>query len=241
MTEVLEGADGRSPRASRRRARTREAILDAAEEVLLRDGLGTVRVEEIAAGADVSVGTIYSHFSGKGGVLVALVGRSLDRFAEAMDRHADPGQTALQRVLAGGDAYLRFHLEHPLLFDLLASGAVADVAEQDEEVAERVRVRTGEVLAAFAGRIDEAVDAGEARPVDAERLTRFLWGAWNGVIALRRQVPGLRADDDEVAATLEIGRWLLREALATSALRDPDGYVGDRVPMPFVVGASPAS
>ncbi|NWJ72721.1 hypothetical protein HX744_19745 [Pseudonocardia sp. ICBG1122] len=98
----------------------------------------------------------------------------------------------------------------------------------------RIRDRVGGLLDDFTARIDAAVAAGEARPVDAGRLTRYLWGAWNGVIGLSLQPDGLRLAPDEVAETLELGRWLLREGLATAALRGPDGTVGDRVALPRV-------
>ncbi|PWQ88416.1 TetR/AcrR family transcriptional regulator, partial [Enterococcus faecium] len=84
-----------------------------------------------------------------------------------------------------------------------------------------------ELLSRFASHVQAAIEAGEARPVDAMRLTRYLWGAWNGVIALRHQPEGLRASDAEIADALELARWLLREGLATAALRDAAGEVGE--------------
>jgi len=87
--------------------------------------------------------------------------------------------------------------------------------------------------------VEAAVAAGEARPVDAMRLTRYLWGAWNGVIALRHQPEGLRVSDDEITEILELARRLLREGLASSALRDDRGEVGDRVPLPRIDWDSP--
>lgn len=230
-------------RAERRRARTRVTILDAAEEVFGRAGYAGARIEEIAATADVSVGSIYTHFEGKEEVYLHLVDRSLELFAEYMARAYDPGLTPLQRVLAGGDAYLQFHLERPWSFHFLADRRGPDQPRADErEVEARIRDRVGALLGRFAAQIDEAIAAGEARPVDAMRLTRYLWGAWNGVIALRFQPEGLRADDEEIVQTLELARWLLREGLAGAALRDGNGEVGERVPLPhvFASGAPPA-
>lgn len=230
-----EGAAGTvQTRGDRRRARTREGILDAADEVFRRDGFHGARVEAIAERADLSVGSIYSHFAGKQGVFLALVERSMVVFSTYMDQAQDPRLSPLQRVLAGGDAYLRFHLEHPGLFHFVTVGLPADgAATSDVPAADRIRERVSGLLERFAGLIDDAVAAGEAVPVDSARLTRFLWGAWNGVIALRLQPEGLRPSEDEIAATLEVGRWLLREGLAGPGLRGPDGVVGDRVPMPF--------
>ncbi|BBZ22148.1 TetR/AcrR family transcriptional regulator [Mycolicibacter hiberniae] len=222
-------------RADRRRARTRGAILDAAEIVFSRSGYGAARIEEIAVLADVSVGSIYGHFNGKRGLYLQLVDRALELFTEYMARSEDPSLSPLQRVLAGGDAYLRFHLEHPGAFSFLAFRSPgAEQLSGDDETEARIRDRVGALLRNYAAQIDNAIAAGEARPVDSLRLAHYLWGAWNGVIALRQQPDGLRITDDEIAQTLELARWLLREGLAAPALRDANGEVGDRVPMPHV-------
>lgn len=226
-------ADVTRPRADRRRARTRAAILDAAEVVFRRDGYEGTRIESVAETADVSVGSIYLHFRGKRDVYLHLVDRSLESFAEYMALSQDPALTPLQRVLAGGDAYLRFHLDNPGALDFLAIRGAAGSAT-DDEVESRISDRVGELLRRFAVQIDAAVAAGEARPVDSMRLTQYLWGAWNGVIALRHQPVGLRITDEETEQILELARVLLREGLATARLRDASGEVGDRVPLPRI-------
>jgi AcrR family transcriptional regulator len=222
-------------RTGRRRARTRSAILDAAEVVFGREGYEGARIEEIAERADVSVGSIYSHFDGKRGLYLQLVDRALGLFTEYMERSEDPSLTPLQRVLAGGDAYLRFHLDHPGAFHFLAYRSPgAQQLSGDDETEARIRDRVGLLLRRFAEQIDNAIAAGEARPVDSLRLTHYLWGAWNGVIALRQQPDGLRISDEEITRTLELARWLLREGLAAGSLRDANGEVGERVPLPRI-------
>ncbi|OMC12034.1 TetR family transcriptional regulator [Mycolicibacter heraklionensis] len=222
-------------RADRRRARTRGAILDAAEVVFGRAGYSGARIEEIADLADVSVGSIYGHFEGKRGLYLQLVDRALELFTEYMARSENPALSPLQRVLAGGDAYLRFHLDHPGAFHFLAYRSPgAEPLSGDKDTEARIRDRVGRLLGNFAAQIDSAIAAGEARPVDSLRLTHFLWGAWNGVIALRQQPDGLRITDDEIAQTLELARWLLREGLAAPSLRDANGEVGERIPLPYV-------
>ncbi len=221
-------------RGERRRARTRTAILEAAEEVFRARGYEAARIEEIAERADMSAGSIYQHFDGKRGLYLTLVDHALELFTQYMARGEDPAFTPLQRVLAGGDAYLRFHLDHPGAFQFLAFRAPGEDALADNGLEGRVRDRVGLLLDRFARQIDAAIKAGEARPVDADRLTRFLWGAWNGVISLRLQPDGLRLSDEEIAETLELARWLLREGLAAPSLRDQAGEVNDRVPLPYI-------
>lgn len=228
-------SDRARARTERRRAQTRAAILDAAEEVFGRQGFHGARVEEIAERADMSVGSIYGYFSGKGGLYLALADRALEIFERYMACIDDPAFGPLARVLAGGDAYLRFHVDHPGLFRFVAlrtAGGPDDPA--DEELEARIRERTAGLLARFAAVIDEAVAAGEATPVDSVRLTTFLWGSWNGVVALGLRPDGLRLGEEEIAATLEVARWLLREGLGSPALRGADGHVGERVPLPQI-------
>ncbi|BBX29653.1 hypothetical protein GCM10009632_26300 [Mycolicibacterium alvei] len=233
--DVHTAASPGAARAGRRRARTRAAILDAAEVVFSREGYSEARIEEIAELADVSVGSIYGHFDGKRGLYLQLVNGALALFTEYMQRSDDPAMTPLQRVLAGGDAYLRFHLDHPGAFHFLAYRSPgAQPLSGDDETEASIRDRVGLLLRRFAEQIDAAIAAGEARPVDSLRLTHYLWGAWNGVIALRQQPDGLRISDDEIAQTLELARWLLREGLAAPALRDANGEVGERVPLPHI-------
>lgn len=70
----------------------------------------------------------------------------------------------------------------------------------------------------FEASIRDAVEAGAIRPVDPERLSYVLFGAWNGVaaLALRRDALGIPSEQMEQAA-IEAGMALL------------DGLTVDRV------------
>jgi AcrR family transcriptional regulator len=54
-----------SPRVERRRARTREALLSAAQQLLSTRSAEAVNVDEIAELADVAKGTFYNYFADK--------------------------------------------------------------------------------------------------------------------------------------------------------------------------------
>lgn len=54
-------------------ARKRTAILDAAREAFLRDGYGGASMEVIAAGAEVSIMTLYRHAEGKDDLFGAVI------------------------------------------------------------------------------------------------------------------------------------------------------------------------
>ena len=66
-----------------RQQRTREALLDAAARVFASHGYGGASIPEIAREAGLSTGAIYSNFSGKEELFLAMMGRSVQAGAEA--------------------------------------------------------------------------------------------------------------------------------------------------------------
>lgn len=92
--------------ANRRRAASREALLDAAAEVFARDGFHQATLDAIAQRAGLTKGAIYSSFDGKDDLFFALQQRRFadvgDQVASAADQldaeHHDVATTAASRL-----------------------------------------------------------------------------------------------------------------------------------------------
>jgi AcrR family transcriptional regulator len=212
-------------RASRRRARVREELLDIAERAFAESGYREVRMDDLARAADVSVGTIYGHFGSKDGLYLALGERALEEFAAYLDQAARPEYSPLEQVMACGDVYLRFHLEHPGLFRFLAFDGVETQAPQaDEDLRARVGRRLSEIIGGFQRLIETAIASGEADAVyDAELVARFLWGAWNGVVSLSLRNDQMAMSDEQISACIQMGRRLVNDGLTAPGFRDSSG------------------
>jgi len=196
------------------------SILDAAGELFHAKGVQNTTIDEIAELADVSVGSVYFHFQSKEALYLELTERALDVNEEYMRRAQRPEYSPLQRVLAAADAYLQFHLEEPGAFRMIAlrvlePPAGESLAEVEERIAERVERLVGEVGLNLLA----AIDKGEVRELDPRSAMTFLWGAWNGVIAMNVREDRLRLGPGELIATLELGRRVLLDALATPAAK----------------------
>jgi AcrR family transcriptional regulator len=72
MTSEM-AAPGTPPRVLRRRAAQKDTILALAAERFASSGIDGVRLEAIAEAADVSRGTVYSHFATKEALITAIV------------------------------------------------------------------------------------------------------------------------------------------------------------------------
>jgi AcrR family transcriptional regulator len=104
---------------SERQAQTRERLLDAAAKVFARRGYHGAGVEEIAAEAGFSTGAVYSNFSGKEELFLALADRKVAErvseiraLADAAERGESPGQEAAQQF----QAFLERDPDWPPLF-----------------------------------------------------------------------------------------------------------------------------
>ncbi len=211
-------------RHDRRRARTRAALLDAAEAAFTRDGFSGARIDRIAEEADVSVGSIYGHFGSKDGLWTALAERALQRFDAYLQQAYRPDWRPLDQVMACGDAYLRFHLDHPGSFRFLAfDGTPGRPPIDDPGVSARVSARLEAIIGSFEHKIAEAMAAGEARPGDARLAGRFLWAAWNGTVALTLRGDGLVLSESELERCLEQARVVVLEGLTAPGHRHADG------------------
>ena len=146
-----------------------------------------------------------------------------------------------QQLFAAGWAYLRFYLDHPGYFRILAFPHFD--ARPDDNLsfaAQRLAERAEAGVRRVAGIIELGVKTGAARPVDSYRAAKFMWGAWTGVIAMNMRPDRLRLDDEELRAVLEEGRRIVAEGIAGMGLRLPDGTLRPEFDMaPPEIGRAP--
>jgi TetR/AcrR family transcriptional regulator len=204
-------------RVDRRKAATAAAILKAAERHFLARGFYAAKIEDIARDADVATGSIYVHFGSKEGLYLALLERALQVEERYLAAAFDPSVPATDRLVAAGEAYLRFYLEHPGYFRMLAFPTfVQSWKKKPTPVGIRIARLAEAQINRLADAIAAAVDAGLVRKVDPQRAAKFLWGAWVGVISLNTRPDRLRIKDEELASVLEEGRAMISFGLAAA-------------------------
>jgi AcrR family transcriptional regulator len=102
--------------AGERREQLKAALIDAAEEVIARDGLAALRARDLAAAAGCALGAIYNAFDDLDAIVFAVNMRTLallDRgLGEALRRKSSAGVSAedpeLGRLIRLAQAYLEF-------------------------------------------------------------------------------------------------------------------------------------
>ena len=99
------------------RAAYREAILAAAERIILRDGYQPAKMADIAEATGVSVGTLYNYFDSKEAVLNALIEHHRSRFRAQVEQPFDTDDPLVQLRQVIGRAH-DFAEQNGALFNL---------------------------------------------------------------------------------------------------------------------------
>jgi len=97
-------------RREAQRGRLRELLLTVAEEHLLEKGYGAFSLREVAEATQYTPTTIYRHFRDREALIAAVLEKWFLLFARALDEADLPDAAPGERILAMGDAYLRFAL-----------------------------------------------------------------------------------------------------------------------------------
>lgn len=172
MTEELSTRE-------RRALRTREAILDAARQIISRKGADALSMRAIAKAIDYSPAGLYEYFGSKEEIIGAVCWQGHERLTQYMQR-ADPALPTSEYLVEVGLAYIDFAVRNPDFFLLMFANPATSVSsglDGDDAVAELTVEGSsfGLLLAAIQRGIDEGVYV--TRP--GYGLLEMAYGAWS--------------------------------------------------------------
>lgn len=179
-----------------RKQRTMDALIAAAQEMFSDRSVDEVTVEEIGQHAGVAVGSIYNNFGSKEGLYAAVVARALDVDRDYMDRAYTPDRKPVEQLLAASEQYLRFALDHPQFFRMLAFPAKPGPYPAAADTAALLSRRVDEQNARMVDAIERGMAEGSIRPLDARKTATILWASWNGIISLAWRHDDLHQDPE---------------------------------------------
>ena len=163
---------------TRRGAESEQAILDAARDVLARDGVDALSMRSVAERVGMSATAIYHYFANKEALVERVVEAGFERFGayltEAAESHP---RGSVERLAALGEAYIRFALENEAYFKLLFSLQHPHPHSIDE-----LPDAGGHGLLRSA--VLDAMEAGTIRRVDPDTVVMYLWSVAHGLLTL---------------------------------------------------------
>lgn len=155
----------------------RELILQAATELIERDGLAGLSAREIARRIGYSPGTLYNVFENLDDLVLTIEARLLDRLAARLGDLPAAGSPEA-RVMQLARAYLDFTHENPKLWNLLFEHhmpAGKQVPGWYQTKLDGLMTRIEETLEPLTDRTD---------PAALKRAARALWSGVHGITSL---------------------------------------------------------
>jgi len=148
--------------------RTRQRLLEAAEQVFAQHGYHDASIVKITEAAGVGQGTFYLYFDGKKRIFDELVLDLNARVRRAMTEASSQGTTRAESELLGFGAFFRFTGEHPALYRII---------RQAEFVSpETLQLHYERLTEGYMAGLQQAMAAGEVAEGDPEVLAWSLMG-----------------------------------------------------------------
>lgn len=164
----------------RRHTRTRQAILDAALEIIRDEGVAALNMRSLAGRTDYSAAGLYEYFGSKDEIIAAARRQGYDLLTAEMAQ-ADPALPVAPYLLELGLSYIRFALRNPdhflLMFTEAPPPAPAELAP------ETLTQGTSSYQLLF-GAVQRGLAEGVFRPQPGFGLIEMTYGAWATVHGL---------------------------------------------------------
>lgn len=200
MTEETEEKSGRVGRGQK----TRDRILEVAEELIARHGVAGFELKDVAARVGIRSPSIFAHFKGREDLAEAVARRVGQVIVDQFDIEGTDPETVLRGSIRNLVAHLAANPAHVriLLADLGRHREVNQLSGSAEQVL-RAEERVAALLAA-------GVKAGSFRKVAADAYIAFMlggilsslaWYGWDdqGVLQGPATLPRIQRDAEDIA------------------------------------------
>ena len=111
---------GVSERKQREKVYRETSILEAAKKVFLAKGLLAATIDDIAADAELSKGTLYRYYRSKEEIMLAISEQATSELYVLFNKAAAGDDSGLEKVLRMIRAYYSFVLANPAYFGFIA-------------------------------------------------------------------------------------------------------------------------
>jgi AcrR family transcriptional regulator len=172
-------------RRARQKTLLRQQILDAAREILVREGYERLSMRRVAERIDYSPTAIYLHFKDKQDLVFSLCDETFAKLVRELETLPQEFADPLVRLRKGLERYIAFGLKHPDHY------LPAFVLPPPEDLDPKRRQDTMspdsnglKALGCLRDCIADGVRARKLRKVDPDIAARAAWAAIHGITSL---------------------------------------------------------
>ena len=151
-----------------------ERILDSAAALAREGGFEAVRIRDVAARANVALGTLYKRFSGKDEILLAVLDREFERLERSRVTFGTRGRTYVERALGFFEPVTAFLCAQERFTGAVLRAVLSGEAGLAAQVG-RFHARVTALIADALGAGGAGPPADEARALDADAVSQLAY------------------------------------------------------------------
>lgn len=190
-TRALRIKEASVKRREQKKRETKQAILEAATELFLEQGHEAFSLRQVSEAIGYSPTTIYLYFKDKEDLLFNAGLEGFVKFTRALQEAYDSTTDPWERLLAEGEAYIKFGLENPVHYRLMFMGQgeflSKDMLEEDCSTID-------ESFQILHRTVQEALSASILKPGNSEAYAALIWAGVHGIVSLSLGTKSLSKD-----------------------------------------------
>lgn len=194
---------GASARRERGRQEMVAAIVDAAEDIIIRDGVEALTIRAVANALGYSPGALYEYFDSKEAILGSLYFEGtggLDTCCVDCANDLAGRANAIDTMIALGQTYRNHALENPEMYRLVFGGIKTPPTPNGATVPEDTRSSFGLIIDV----VRRGIGEGSITDMPPDEIAYAIWSAVHGFVSLEisdritgGEGPGTPAESDE--------------------------------------------
>lgn len=167
-----------SERKIKHREDLRASILEAAREVVLKEGWQAISIRKIAEAIDYSVPVIYDHFLNKEALLLEFVKQGFALLNRKLESAKDSVDDPEMQIRAIGNGYLKFANEHKEYYRLMFGLGVpsCEAVKKIPELNNFVQI--------VIEPIGELISRNKQKQMDERIKFKSFWASLHGLISI---------------------------------------------------------
>jgi AcrR family transcriptional regulator len=182
----------------------REALLQAAIQLIAEVGPAGFTLREVARRADVSHNAPYRHFPDREDLLAAVAAQGFRELNEAMLHAVRHQRSSVGRLKRAGLAYVEFALRRPEHFTVMFDAAVSKHKTPDSAEA------AGQAFGTLTSLVKSCQDEGRLPSGDLRQFALLAWSMVHGVAKL---ATAKRLPYESTADVLKFAKFVIDESL----------------------------
>lgn len=171
----------------------RNKILNAASEIIIRDGYENLSIRKIASVIEYSPTVIYNYFDDKAKIVECLIDNGSEQLMEAFSQIHNDSEDCAEALRSSLSSYINLMFKNSQLFKALIMNNIETSGRNSGMLYKGVS--DDKKTIAFVKRlIDSGIEKGIFRDDDSELLTQIVWSSTFGLLS--RLVLEKQADEE---------------------------------------------